>query len=98
MKMSTYTDQEMFPYRIEIDNHLEWIMHYDIARWCRTQFGEHNHCITWRHALSGMPSRNDPEFSTWLFLHEEEAMLFKMVWQDVTDGDEYQNPDSETGS
>jgi len=52
--------------------------------------------------LSGSPSRLDPEFSTWLFANEEDAVLFKMVWQDEINNAEQvqrdQNRDSETGS
>jgi hypothetical protein len=75
-----FPDRDDFPIRVTIDNHLEWQNHYEISAWCSDNFGGDNHCLTWRHALSGSPSRADPEFSTWLFMHEEDAVLFKMRW------------------
>lgn len=75
-----FPDRAEFPIRVSIDNHLEWQNHYEISSWCRDNFGSENHCLTWRHALSGAPSRADPEFSTWLFMHEEYAMLFGLRW------------------
>jgi len=102
MKPISYPDTDAFPYRIKIGNHIDWTSHYDIQKWCKNQFGDDNHCVTWRHALSGSPSRLDPEFSTWLFANEEDAVLFKMVWQDEINNAEQvqrdQNRDSETGS
>ena len=69
-----------FPHRVEIDNRSEWLHHHEMSRWCMDNLGWEGHCLTWRHALSGSPSRADPLFSTWLFMREEDAVLFRMVW------------------
>lgn len=75
-----YPDKEEFPYRVTIDNHMEWQQHYEISAWCAREFGQDNHMITWRHCLAGSPSRADPEFSTWLFMEEEAAVRFQLTW------------------
>ena len=74
------TNLDNYTHRVSIDNHVEWQHHQQIARWCMQQFGEHNHCVTWRHALPGSPYRSHPEFSTWLFVHESDAQLFQLTW------------------
>ena len=76
----SYPDRDDFSIRVSIDNYLEWQSHSEISAWCCENFGSENHCRTWRHALSGYPSRAHPEFSTWLFMHDEDAVLFKLRW------------------
>ena len=75
-----YPAKEEFPYRVTIDNYLEWTQHQEISAWCRKHFGDDTHMFRWRHCLAGTPSRADPEFSTWLFMDEEAAMQFKLTW------------------
>jgi hypothetical protein len=79
-RLWSYPSTSDFPFRVTIDNHVEWEKHWEISAWCRDRFGDETHCITWRHALSGSPSRADPEFSTWLFMLEEDAVMFRLVW------------------
>lgn len=80
MTYQSFPPRGTFPYRVTIDNHLEWRRHHEIGAWCREHFGEDKHCFTWRHALAGSPSRADPEFSTWLFMKEDDAVLFRLTW------------------
>lgn len=69
-----------YSYRVTIDKHLELEDHWKIAAWCQEQFGDDQHCVTWRHALSGSPHISHPDFSTWLFMEEGDAILFRMRW------------------
>lgn len=77
------TAKNLYPHRVTIDKMVEWRNHQEIIRWCRDAFGDDKQCITWQHALSGSPSMSHPEFSTYLFLHAEDALMFKMRWLDV---------------
>ncbi len=72
-----------YTHRVTIDKRLELDHHYDIHSWCRDQFGDDKHCVTWRHALSGTPHMSHEEFSTWLFTNETDATLFRMRWTHV---------------
>lgn len=80
MSYRFYPRKEEFPYRVAIDNYTEWTQHTEIVHWCLNQFGDDTHMFRWRHCLAGSPSRADPEFSTWLFMDEEAAHLFKLTW------------------
>ena len=78
--MMRYARKEDYQFRVVIDNEKEWEFHWEILRWCVQAFGDNTHCVTWEHALSGSPSRGDPEFSTWLFMREEDATMFRLAW------------------
>jgi len=80
MTFRSFPSNSEFRHRVTIDNYFEWQNHQEISAWCRERFGSDNHCITWRHALSGSPSRAHPEFSTWLFMEEGDAVLFRLTW------------------
>lgn len=75
-----YPPKEQFPYRVIIDNEIEWRHHHEICKWCNDTFGEDSSLVKWRHCLAGSPSRADPEFSTWLFMDETDATLFRLTW------------------
>ena len=69
-----------YPYKVSIDNETELAEHWNIQRWCSDQFGSDKHCVTWRHALPGSPSRLHPLFSTWCFVHKGDATVFALTW------------------
>lgn len=71
-----------FPHRITIGHQAELHHHQQIIAWCQAQFGAGLHGITWRSSLSASPfvSESDPDFSTWRFAHEADAILFRMRW------------------
>jgi hypothetical protein len=69
-----------YPYRVVLDTYFEWENHQQVVSWLCETFGSDNNCVTWRPALSGTPSTAHPLFSTYMFVHEEDAALFALRW------------------
>lgn len=70
-----------YPYQVTINTTVEMNYHWDIYDWCRDNFGDPGTSDRmFRPMLSGSPAMWDSGFSTWLFVKEEHAALFKLRW------------------
>lgn len=80
--MVSLIERGLFKYSVTIDKQVEWLRWQEIASWCRATFetNEELYPTRWSQALPGSPPINDPEFSTWLFVNKEDALLFELTW------------------